>query len=313
MKQVVSHNLDLRTRIGKLGLETPIICASGTFGFGIELENLVDFRYIGAFVTKTITLKSKKGNLPPRIIEVDCGVLNSIGLENPGLEVFIKEKLPQIKKLPGKFVVSVGGKDLEEYKEIVRRLQKIKDVESMEINLSCPNIKTKKMISQNAGDTLRTVKSLRKLTGKTLIVKLSGEAQELVKVAKAAEKGGAEAISLVNTFFGMGVDIKTKKPYLGEIYGGYSGKGIKPLSLYRVWQVAKNVTIPVIGGGGISEAKDAIEFILAGAKAVSIGTINLVHPNSAKDILKGIIKYMRINKINSLDKIVGSLKILNSK
>jgi dihydroorotate dehydrogenase (NAD+) catalytic subunit len=297
----------LTTNIGKLNLKNPIICASGTFGFGIELKDIVDFNNLGAFVTKTLTLNQRQGNLPPRIVETTCGVLNSIGLENPGIDGFIKDILPQIKKLNTKFIVSIGGSDLEEYREITRRLRSLKEIEALEVNLSCPNIKMKKMISQSARVTYRVVKSLRSLTNKVLIVKITGEVEDIVKVAKAIKDAGADAISLVNTFYGLAIDINTKRPYLGSIYGGYSGRGIKPLSLYRVWQVAKNIDVSIIGGGGITDYKDAIEFLLVGADAVSIGTVNLANPNSAKFILKGITDYMRANKIKDIKELIGGL------
>lgn len=299
--------MNLVTDIGKLVLRTPIIYASGTFGFGYELKKLVDFETIGAFVTKTITFHPQKGNPPPRIREIDCGVLNSIGLENPGLEIFLQDILPRLEGLHTKCIVSVGGKEREEYGEVVKRLNRVKVIKALEINLSCPNIKLKKMISQSPKLTYKTVKVLRGLTEKVLIVKVTGEVEDIVKVAQAVKEAGADAISLVNTFLGMGIDIKTKRPYLGSVYGGYSGRGIKPLSLYRVWKVARKVDIPVIGGGGIISSSDAIEFFLAGASAVSIGTVNLVEPWGAKTLVKGIAKYMRENKIEDIKDLRGGL------
>jgi len=242
--------MNLEVKIGKLQLKYPIVTASGTFGFGEELSSLVDFSSLGALVTKTITLKSRRGNPPPRIREVECGVLNSIGLDNPGVEGFLKNKLPKIKKLGIPFIVSVGGYSLSEYVEVVKVLDRVKGIKAIEINLSCPNLRQKKMFSQSARLTFKITNSLRRITKKTLIVKLTGEVEDIRKIAKSAEYGGADALSLVNTFFAMGVDVDTKKPFLGRIYGGYSGKGIKPLSLYRVWECAKVVKIPIIKGGG---------------------------------------------------------------
>ncbi|MCD6228894.1 MAG: dihydroorotate dehydrogenase [Candidatus Omnitrophica bacterium] len=299
--------MNLEVKIGKLQLKYPIVTASGTFGFGEELSSLVDFSSLGALVTKTITLKSRRGNPPPRIREVECGVLNSIGLDNPGVEGFLKNKLPKIKKLGIPFIVSVGGYSLSEYVEVVKVLDRVKGIKAIEINLSCPNLRQKKMFSQSARLTFKITNSLRRITKKTLIVKLTGEVEDIRKIAKSAEYGGADALSLVNTFFAMGVDVDTKKPFLGRIYGGYSGKGIKPLSLYRVWECAKVVKIPIIGGGGIDNYRDAIEFFLVGAKVISLGTINLVNPNAAKSILNGIIKYMQKNKIKDINELVGGL------
>lgn len=264
--------MKLATKIGKLYLKTPFICASGTFGYGFELPDLVNFKNIGSFITKTITLKPRKGNPPPRIIEVDCGVLNSIGLENPGVDVFIREIIPKIKALSVPFIVSIGGQTLQEYVRIVRKLNAVREISALEINLSCPNIKSNKMISQSPSSTYKAVRALRGMTDKMLIAKVTGEVQDIVSVAKSVEKGGADALSLVNTFFGLAIDINTKKPYLGSCFGGYSGKGIKPLALYRIWKVAKHLQIPIIGGGGISSSHDALEFFLAGARAVTIGT-----------------------------------------
>lgn len=294
-------------KLGKLKLESPIVCASGTYGFGDELKGLADFSSIGAITTKTITLKPKAGNLPPRIYESECGVLNSVGLENPGLKVFINEKLPLIRKLNTKCIVSVGGSSNKEYEQIIGELSSERGVDGFEINLSCPNLKLKKLISQDAKATFKLTKALRKLTSKPLFIKITPEVSDIAKIAKAVEEGKADGVSLVNTFFSLRINVETRKPYLGNIYGGYSGKAIKPMSLYRVWKVSKTVKIPIIGGGGIENVFDAVEFILAGATAVSLGTINLVEPNSAEAIFKGIKKYLNNQKIDNINKIRGGL------
>jgi dihydroorotate dehydrogenase (NAD+) catalytic subunit len=292
--------MDLTVNIGKLKLRNPIICASGTFGFGDELKGLADFSSIGAVVSKTITVDPKEGNLPPRIYETECGVINSIGLANPGVDSFIKEKLPALGKLEAKHIISLGGFSEEEYKQLTKKLDKHKKVDAFELNLSCPNLGKKKLISQSQKLTFNLISNLRKLTKKPLIAKVTPEVTDIVKIAKAVEDAGADAISMVNTYFSLAIDIETKKPYLGNITGGYSGPAIKPMSLYRVWQAAKSVKIPVIGGGGITNYKDAIEFFLAGSTAVSLGTINLIYPNAAKNMLAEIKKYMKKNKIKSL-------------
>jgi len=298
---------DLKIKLGKLKLDTPIISASGTFGYGNELKSLANLEAIGAITTKTVTLKPRAGNPPPRIYESECGVMNSVGLENPGLEVFIKEKLPEIKNLNVKRIISVGGFSNMEYRKVVEALTNEKGVDGFEINLSCPNLKLKKLISQDARATYNLTKTLRKITKKPLFIKITPEVSDIVKIAKAVKQGGADGISLVNTFFSLRINIETRKPYLGNVYGGYSGKAIKPMSLYRVWKVAKEVKIPIIGGGGIENANDAIEFILAGATAVSLGTINLVNPNSGEHVSSGIKKYMSKNKISDLGKLRGGL------
>jgi dihydroorotate dehydrogenase (NAD+) catalytic subunit len=299
--------MNLAIKIGNFGLKTPVICASGTFGYGEELKELVDFKNIGAITTKTITLQPREGNPAPRIYETEYGVINSIGLENPGLDEFLEEKLPKLIKLPVQFIVSVGGFSQEDYEETIRRLEDKKEIEAFEVNLSCPNIKMKKMFSQNKELTYNLVKSLKAITKKTLIIKITPEIDNIVEIAKSAESAGADALSVVNTFFAMAINIETKKPYLGSGYGGYSGRAIKPLALYKVWQVAKNVSIPVVGGGGIENASDAIEFILAGATAISLGTVNLVYPNKASDIIKGIKDYMKRKKIDDICKLKGAI------
>jgi dihydroorotate dehydrogenase (NAD+) catalytic subunit len=300
--------MNLKIKIGKLKLDNPIICASGTFGLGQELKGLVNYKKIGAVIAKTITLLPRVGNPPPRIFETECGVLNSVGLENPGVKDFIESKLEELEKIGTKFIVSVGGGSPQEYEKMVRKISKEKSIEAIEINLSCPNIKNKKIVSQSAMETFKLVNKLRKITNKTLIAKITPEVSDITAVARAVEDAGVDSVSLVNTFFAMAINIETQAPYLGNVYGGYSGKAIKPLSLYRVWRVAKEVKIPIIGGGGIETAQDAVEFILAGATAVSLGTINLVYPNVAEEILKGIERYMKDKKISDINKLRGKIK-----
>jgi dihydroorotate dehydrogenase (NAD+) catalytic subunit len=292
--------MDLAVNIGKLKLKNPVICASGTFGFGDELKGLANFSSIGAIVSKTITVDPKEGNPPPRICETDCGVINSIGLANPGVDAFIKEKLPALGRLKSKHIISLGGFSEKEYRQLVKKLDKQKEVDAFELNLSCPNLGKKKLISQSPKLTLNLIKNLRKLTKKPLIAKITPEVTDIIKIANAVEDAGADAISMVNTYFSLAIDIEAKKSYLGNISGGYSGPAIKPMSLYRVWQVANSIDIPVIGGGGITNYKDAIEFFLAGSTAISLGTINLTYPNAAESILVEIKKYMKKNKMKNL-------------
>jgi dihydroorotate dehydrogenase (NAD+) catalytic subunit len=299
--------MNVTVKLGTLKLKTPIICASGTFGYGGELKGLVDFKNIGAIVGKTITLEPRAGNPDPRIYEAEYGVLNSVGLENPGLEGFIKEKLLLMSKLATRRIVSIGGFSLEEYETCVKKLENESGIDAFEINLSCPNIRLKKIVSQDAVATRQVVKALRILTERPLFIKITPEVTDIAQIAKAAQEAGADAISLVNTFFSMSINIETRKPRLGNIFGGYSGRAIKPLALYRTWQVAQSVKIPIIAGGGIESASDAIEFILAGATAVSLGTINLVYPNIAKDILKGIKEYLKRKRIDDINTLRGAI------
>jgi dihydroorotate dehydrogenase (NAD+) catalytic subunit len=286
-----------KVRLGKVSLPLPIVCASGTFGFGEEVKSLVDFSRIGAVVTKTITLTPRAGNPPPRIFETACGVLNSVGLENPGVDVFLKEKLPALSRLGVAFIVSVGGSSGEEYEELFKRIEPFRQIRAMEINLSCPNLKLKKMVSQDKAATYRLLKRLRRLTKKTLIAKITPEVTDIVEIARAVKQADIDAVSLVNTFYGLALDIETLKPRLGNVYGGYSGRAIKPLSLYRVWQVSRHLDIPLVGGGGIETPADAIEFFLAGATVVSLGTVNMAYPNQASRIAKGIEDYLCRKKI----------------
>lgn len=301
--------VDLSVKIGKLKLKNPVMAASGTFG--PEYGGLTDINSLSAYITKTITLEPRRGNPPPRVAETASGMLNSIGLENKGVEDFIKNKLPLLKKIRAPIIVSIAGEYDSELKELARRLDKIKRVEALEINLSCPNIKhgnRQGLIAQDKIATYEAVKAVRNTTGLTLIVKLSPNVTDITDIAKAAEKAGADALSLVNTFIGMAVDIETKKPKLGNITGGLSGPAIKPLALKFVRDAYKCVKIPVIGIGGIMDYKDAIEFILCGATAVQVGTANFVNPNTAKEIVKGIKKYLAVNKINDVSQIKGMLK-----
>ncbi|MEI8349422.1 MAG: dihydroorotate dehydrogenase [Candidatus Omnitrophota bacterium] len=299
--------MQIKVKIGRLDLSSPIICASGTFGYADELKGLVNFGSIGAVVAKTITLKPRAGNPPPRIYETACGVINSVGLENPGLDVFIKDKLPSFAKLPTRRIVSIGGFSDGEYVACLKQLERCSGIDAYEINLSCPNLRLKKLISQHAVATLRVMKLIRKLTAKPLIIKITPEVTDIVAIAQAVEKAKADALSLVNTFFSMAINIETKRPFIGSIYGGYSGPAIKPLALYRTWKVAQAVKIPIIAGGGIQDASDAIEFILAGASAVSLGTVNLIHPNCATRVLEGIKGYMNRKKINNIKMLKGKI------
>jgi len=292
-----------KIKIGRLTLSSPIICASGTFGFGEELRELADFKSIGALTTKTITLQPRPGNPPPRIYETEYGVINSVGLENPGLEGFLKEKLPGLKRLSVPFIVSLGGFSLGEYENLVKRLDAQAAVKALEINLSCPNLQLKKIISQDPALTYKLTKSLRRLTTKTLIVKITPETDDITEIARAVEAGGADSVSLVNTFYAMAINIETRKPYLGAGYGGYSGKAIKPMALYRVFKTAQAVKIPIIGGGGIETAGDAIEFLIAGAAAVSIGTLNMSDPAGSRAILAGIKQYLKKNRLTGVDQL----------
>lgn len=301
---------NLSIKIGKLRLENPVMVASGTFGD--EYADLVRIGFLGAFVTKTITLKPRIGNPPPRLAETPSGMLNSIGLENKGVEYFIKDKLPKLRRFKAPLIASIAGDGENEFKELAKILTRTKGIEALELNLSCPNIRYGNkghLIAQDEKATHDIVKAVRGVTGLTIIAKLSPNVTDIVKIAKSAEAAGADSVSLVNTFLGIAVDIGTKRPKLGNVTGGLSGPAIKPIALRMVWEAYKAVKIPVIGMGGIMNAEDAIEFMLCGASAVQVGTANFVDPSAASKIVRGIKEYMAKHKISKISNLIGGIKI----
>lgn len=301
---------NLSVRIGKLKLKNPIMAASGTWG--LEYNELADVNSFGAIITKTITLKPRTGNLPPRVIETPSGMLNSIGLENKGCDFFLKNKMPQLRKIKVPLIISITGDDKKDFTKLARRLDGVEGISALELNLSCPNIKygsKKGLIAQDEQATFEVVSAVRKSTKRTIIAKLSPNVTDIDRIAKSAEDAGADAVSLVNTFIGMAVDIGTKQPALGNVTGGLSGPAIRPLALRMVWEAYNKIRIPIIGTGGIMNYKDAIEFLLCGASALQIGTANFVNPNAAVEIVNGITKYLVKNKIGNIGEIVGALKV----
>ncbi len=296
-------------KIGSIVLRRPVMVASGTFGYGEEYLDLLDYSKIGAIVTKGITLEPKEGNPPPRVVETAAGMLNSIGLQNPGAEAFVREKLPFFREHKIPCIVNVAGSSVEENVEIARILDAEEEVAGIELNVSCPNVKKGGMAFGKSADLLREVVSeVRKATQKTLITKLSPNVTDIVEMARVAEAAGSDALSLINTFVGLAVDIETRKPILGGVTGGLSGPAIKPVALRMVWEVCKNVKVPVIGMGGIATAGDAIEFLITGATAVAVGTATFYHPNAAAAISDGIVEYMEAHGIDEIDDLIGSLR-----
>jgi dihydroorotate dehydrogenase (NAD+) catalytic subunit len=302
--------VDLRIKIGKLKLKNPVLVSSGTFGCGQQYEDLVDLKEIGAIVTKTITLQKKEGNIPPRIAETYAGMLNAIGLENEGLDYFTKNILPYLDSLKTPYIVSIAAKEENDYCTLVKALDKL-NIKAIELNISCPNVKSKKkyMFSQDAKATFKLVSKVKKLTKATVIVKLTPNVTDIKEIASSAEEAGADAVSLVNTFLAMAIDIKSRKSKLGNITGGLSGPAIKPLALRMVYEAAIVLKIPIIGQGGIMTSEDALEFIIAGATAVSVGTANFIEPQSAIIIKKGIEKYLIKNKMKSVKQLRGTIKV----
>ncbi|KPK42287.1 MAG: hypothetical protein AMJ78_02995 [Omnitrophica WOR_2 bacterium SM23_29] len=300
---------DLKVRIGRLKLKNPVMAASGTFGFGEEFKDFVNINKLGAIITKSITLKPREGNPPPRIVETASGILNSIGLQNDGIENFLKEKVPLLRKAKTVIVVSIAGESFNEYKELTRRLDKIDMVDAIEINISCPNVKGGLEFAVEPNSTFDVVTLVRRNTGKVLITKLSPNVKDMGEIAKAAEEAGTDSVSLVNTFTGIAVDIQTKTSKLGNVVGGLSGPAIKPIALRMVWEVTRQVKIPVIGMGGVMDYKDALEFIIAGASAVQVGTASFVNPKATIEIIDGIERYMSKNKIKDMKGLIGCLRV----
>jgi dihydroorotate dehydrogenase (NAD+) catalytic subunit len=298
---------DLTVRIGKMALKNPVIVSSGTFGFGEEFEDFFDINHLGAIIPKGISLKPMMGNRPPRIFETEGGIINSIGLQNPGFQEFIKNKLPYYRNLKTHLIVNFFGNTQTEYIELARRFDNIPGISGLEINISCPNVKKGGIVfGTNPQMAYRLVQAVRKATTLTLIVKLSPNVTDIISMAKSAEEGGADAVSLVNTFRAMAVNIHSKKPELGNIIGGLSGPAIKPIALRMVWEVWQAVKIPIIGMGGIMSAEDAIEFILVGASAIQIGTANLINPKTGIEVIHGLRKHLTENKINHIEKLIGA-------
>ena len=296
--------MDLSVDLGGLRLINPVIAASGTFGYGLEYSSLVDLNGLGAFSTKGLSLKPKIGNPVPRVIETSSGMLNSIGLENIGIDAFLTEKLTQLKNIDTCIIVNFFGETSYEYVEMALALSDVERLDALEMNVSCPNIdKGGLQFSSDPSILAELVSAVRKVTKKFLIVKLSPNVTDITLLARAAENAGADALSICNTFVGMSIDLKTRKPYLANKTGGLSGPAIKPLALNLVYKTAQMVKIPVIGIGGITSGDDAVEFLLAGAKAVQIGTANFIDPASTISVIDGIRKYCLSNGMKKLSEL----------
>ena len=296
--------MDLSVNLGSLSLNNPVIAASGTFGYGLEYRSLVDLNTLGGFSTKGLSLQPKTGNPVPRVIETSSGMLNAIGLENIGLKAFLSEKLPQLENFNTRIIVNFFGDTPQEYVEMAQALSGVERLDALEMNVSCPNVEKGGLQFSSDPEVLtEVVAAVRKVTKKFLIVKLSPNVTDITLLAKAAENAGADALSVCNTFVGMSIDLKTRKPYLANRTGGLSGPAIKPLALNLVYQTVRAVGIPVIGIGGITSGEDAVEFLLAGAKAVQIGTANFIDPASTLHVIEGIRKYCLSNGVKNLSEL----------
>lgn len=300
---------DLTVKIADLTLRNPVLTASGTFGFGLEFSPYGDISQLGGVIVKGTTLKPRAGNPPQRVVETTGGMLNAIGLENPGADYFLGHYLPELRQRGATTIVNISGNTVEEYCELAERLHQ-PGVAALELNISCPNVRAGGMAFGTSPQlAAEVVAAVRRHCRLPLIVKLSPNVTDITEIARAVEAAGADAVSLINTLLGMAVDLRTRRPVLGNITGGLSGPAIKPVALRMVWQVAQAVSIPVVGLGGIMTAEDALEFIICGASAVQIGTANFIDPSTCWKVIQGIRDYLEEQGIASLSKLVGTLQL----
>lgn len=298
----------LSVDIAGIKMKTPVMTASGTFGFGLEYADYVDLNSVGAVVVKGTTLHPRDGNHGQRIAETPAGMLNCIGLENPGVDEFIGQILPQVNRFDVPVIVNIAGNTVEEYGQLAKLLN-VSGVAGIELNISCPNVKQGGLAFGTCPTSAAAVvEMVKKNTGLPVIAKLSPNVTDIVEMARAVEQAGADAISLINTLIGMAINIHSWRPVLGNVIGGLSGPAVKPVAVRMVWQVAKAVKIPVIGMGGIMTAEDAVEFLLAGASAVAVGTANFVKPGAATEIAQGISEYLTKRGITQVNQIVGKVQ-----
>lgn len=299
----------LQVKIGDLILKNPVLTASGTFGYGLEYSQFFDLSLLGGIIIKGLSIKPKSGNPPPRIYETPCGMLNSIGLQNIGLDAFVKEKLPILKRFDTKIIVNFFGENLDEYIELSSKLDKTEGVHALEMNVSCPN-KNSEWRKMGLDPVLlrKAVREVRAVTKKTLIVKLSPQVTDIEEMARVCESEGADAISLINTIPGMVIDIKGRRSILGSPIGGLSGPAIRPVAVRMVWEASKTVKIPIIGIGGITSAEDALQFFIVGAKAIAVGTANFINPLSAIEVINGIESFLIEEGIEDINDLIGTIQ-----
>lgn len=298
--------MDLEVEIGRLKLKNPVLVASGTFGYGREYAPFLDLNILGGIVVKGISLKERSGNPPPRLVEVPCGLINAIGLENVGIERFLKEKLPFLKTIDTKIIVNIFGDSIEEYALLAEKLEK-SGVDALELNISCPNIKDGLVFGKDKKLAAKVTKAVRDVTDLPIIVKLTPEVTDIVAIAREVINCGADGVSLINTFPAMAVDVNTRRPRLSNITGGLSGPCLKPISLKMVWDIVRTLNIPTVGIGGIFTAQDALEYLIVGAKAVQIGTANFINPKVSVEVLEGIKSYLKDNGFKDINDVIGSL------
>ena len=306
---MMENRIDLTVNIAGPSLKNPAIAASGTFGFGREYSAFFNLSRLGGIAVKGLPLKQRKGNPPPRIAETPAGILNSVGLQNPGVHAFIRDELPFLRRYETAIIAKASGKTVEEYEEMVSILSEA-DVDAVELNLSCPNVKEGCLVfGSSVSGITQVVSRVRKLCKKPLIVKLTPNVTDISEIACAAEAAGADAVSLINTLLGMAIDAKTRRPFLGNVTGGLSGPAVKPIALRMVYEVSKAVKIPVIGMGGITTGTDMAEFLLAGASAVMIGTAGFVNPYAWVEAVDGLERYMLESGVKSVSELIGGLMV----
>lgn len=295
-------------QIGGITLKNPVMTASGTYGYGLEYSDFIDLSKLGGIVVKGTTLNPRQGNPYPRMAETPSGMLNAVGLQNKGVEYFCSEIYPSIKDIDTHMIVNVSGSTIEDYMATAERIAELDKIPAIELNISCPNVKEGGMaFGVTCAGAAEVVRAVRKVYPKTLIVKLSPNVTDITEIARAVEAEGADSISMINTLLSMAIDVKSRKPILSTVTGGLSGPAVKPVALRMVWQTAKVVSIPIIGMGGISSCEDAIEFLLAGASAVQVGTYNFVDPTITTKIASGIEDYLVQNNMTDVSELIGGL------
>ncbi|MDR2926949.1 MAG: dihydroorotate dehydrogenase [Cytophagaceae bacterium] len=302
--------VNLSVDLGELLLKNPVMTASGTFGYGEEYADFLDISALGGIIVKGTTLHPREGNPYPRMAETPAGMLNAVGLQNKGLFTFVNDIYPRIKHYETAILVNVSGSTVEDYVATAEKINELKAIPAIELNISCPNVKEGGMaFGTNCSSAFSVVEAVRKVYKKHLMVKLSPNVTDIAEIAQSVENAGADSVSLINTLLGMAIDVKTRRPMLSTVTGGLSGPCVKPVALRMVWQVTKAVKIPVIGLGGISCASDAIEFMLAGASAVQVGTANFIDPTVTLKIIDGIQEYMSENGFTTMDDLRGAMNI----
>ncbi len=303
----ISRKIDISTNLGGIKLDNPVCAASGTFGYGREYEPYVDISKIGAVIVKGTTLEPRTGNPPPRIIETASGMLNAIGLENPGIKEFLNTHLPYLRENNVTIIANIAGNTIDEYAALAEMIEGNDGVAGIELNISCPNVKQGGLqFGTDPQMVYEVVKAVKDKTTLPVMPKLSPNVTDIVEIARASEAGGADALSMINTLMGMAVDINTRKPFLANIFGGLSGPAIKPVALRMIYQVYREVKLPILGGGGIVNYRDALEFLMVGATAISVGTGIFINPQITDEIVSNLLQYMQENNIDTISELIGA-------